>query len=160
MEKSTQPKVSLTISSPENYPSFTLDENGKRKERVAYQVTGSKEAIEQYNADMLARTGKVSLDKVTGNPLFTGSIESFGKTGVSATIERSSKPNDKGHYGWFVNTDEAKLIDKAMESASPAVQSAHATAEYNKIVLAIKQMSANKRAKSSVVAEEKADLGK
>lgn len=153
MENSTPNKqLSLSISSPEDYPSFSLDENGKRKTRLAYQVTGNAEAIKQYNADMIVRNpkGVASLDKVTGNPLFTASAENLGKIGAEGAIVRSNKPDDKGHYRWFVDTAESKLIETAMSSASELIQQAHAQAEYAKLIGSVKQMVANKKAKASV----------
>lgn len=164
MENSTPNKqLSLSISSPEDYPSFSLDENGKRKTRLAYQVTGNAEAIKQYNEDMIARNpkGVASIDKVTGNPLFTASGSALGKIGAGAVIVRASKPDDKGHYGWFVDTTESKLIDEAMATASEGIKQAHALAEYSKLIGTVKQMVANKRAKQSVSVEAgKADLSK
>ena len=153
------PRITLSIGNPENYPSKSLDKLGKRKERVAYNVTGSASAIEMYNADMLARTNKLSTDDNTGNPLFTIGIEQFSKSGAQSTIVRSSKPDESGNYNWFLDTEEATLISKAMQNASPEIKQAHAEQEYSKTVASIKAMLASKRAKSVVVAEEKADLG-
>ena len=145
-------KDKLTIGSPEKYISKSVDASGRRKERVAYQVTGSPEAIEQYNADMLARTGKVSVDTKTGNPLFTIALEQFAKSGVKAEIQRGSKADETGNFNWFVDTTEKAEMAKALANASPEVKAIVAQNEYDAIVAGIKAMRANKSAKADVPA--------
>lgn len=154
------PRITLSIGSPEKYISKSVDENGKRKQRVAYQVTGSKTALEQYNADMIARTGKASVDESTGNPLFTVSLGGFTKGGVNGAIVRSSKPDESGNYNWFVDTDEQRDLDEAVAGADEFTKQAHAMSKYEELKANIKALSANKRAKQAVQAEAKADLTK
>ena len=150
-------KLILTIGNPEKYISKAVDETGKRKSRVAYQVTGSKEALEQYNADMLARTGKVSKDEVTGNPLFTIGLGSFQKGGLTGTIERSSKPDESGNFNWFIDNQEDKDLDEAISNADEFTKQAHAMAKYEALKASIKAMAQAKRAKGVVVTAVKAE---
>lgn len=146
------PKVTLTIGNPENYVSKKLESDGKtRKIRVAYLVSGSKEAIEQYNQDMVDATGAVSQDKVTGKPLFTLSIEKFGK--LSGTIERSVRAD--GTVGWFIDNSEEQLMDKIMSGKSAEEQRDYNAEKRAEIASNLKTMLATKRAKVVVVAEEK-----
>lgn len=149
------PKVILTIGNPEKYISKAVDAEGKRKSRVAYQVTGSASAIALYNADMLARANKESKDEVTGNPLYTISLGSFQKGGLSGTIERSSKPDESGNFNWYIDNQESRDLDEAVANADEFTKQAHAMAKYEELKASIKAMAQNKRAKQTVVASVK-----
>jgi len=158
--KTPAPKVTLTIGQPENYVSKSVDAEGKRKQRVAYNVTGSKSAIDQYNADMVARTGKPSINEATGNPLFTIGLGQFSKAGLSGTIVRSSKPDADGNYQWFVDSQEQRDLDAIVSGADDITKAEHARAKYEELKANLKAMHALKNAKSTVPAEVKADLSK
>lgn len=164
MEKNPTVKVTLTISGADSYPSFSLDENGKRKQRVAYQVTGSKSAIEQYNADMLANNdGKLSIDDATKNPLFTLPIGASAKALGTGTIVRASKPNDNGQYQWFVDTEEDRVMSDLMKGASPEEQAQYARDKYLEKKAFAKELIANREAKRIAYANSQsatADLSK
>lgn len=160
MENQTPtPKVYLTISNPEQYVSKSVDENGKRKQRVAYNVTGSKAAIDMYNADMVARTGAVSTDDTTGNPLFTISLAKFAKSGSSSSLVRASKPNADGTYSWFVDDQEQKDLEEIISGADEITKQEHAKEKLAELKANLKAMHANKRAQASVPTA-KADLSK
>jgi hypothetical protein len=149
------PKVKLTIGTPENYVSKKLEADGKtRKIRVAYLVSGSKEAIDQYNQDLVDATGAVSQDKVTGKPLFTLSIEKFSK--LSGTIERSVRAD--GTVGWFIDNSEEQLMDKIMSGKSPEELRDYNSDKRAEISANLKAMLASKASKVVVITENQEKL--
>lgn len=149
------PKVKLTIGNPENYVSKKLEADGKtRKIRVAYQVSGSPEAIEQYNADMVSATGSVSQDKTTKAPLFTLSIEKFSKLG--GTIERNVRAD--GSIGWFIDNSDEQLMDKIMSGKTPAEQRDYNAEKRAELSANLKAMLTAKRNKVVVEAETEEKL--
>ena len=148
-KKAPTPKVTLSIGNPTSYPSGTPDENGKRKQRIAYSVTGSKTAVEMYIADQLARTGKVGKLDAQGNPLFTISQSKFSGAGMSGSIVRGSKVDENGNYNWFVDNQEARDLDEMANGADATTQAEHARSKYEELKANVKALHALKRIKDA-----------
>ena len=148
-KKAPTPKVTLSVGNPTSYPAGTPDENGKRPQRIAYGVTGSKTAIEMYKADLLARTGKEGKLDNQGNPLFTISQGKFSSAGMSATIVRGSKPDDNGNYNWFVDNQEQRDLDEIASGADETTKAEHARSKYEELKANVKALHALKRIKDA-----------
>ncbi len=100
--------LKIKISNPNPYPSKDTG-----TPMVSYVVTGSKEAVEQFREDQLAKN--ISSQDDAKNPLIHFTAKAALKYGAVSELERAI--SREGETIWFADTEEEKQMSKLIAGA-------------------------------------------